>query len=204
MASTVSLSALLSTSEWPRRLSADRVRPWQLSSAGDGVWADLLPPPVHCRGLVCSMPGTGAHPDLATVPIWASTGQEGKCSLSGLCVCCWLHGWSNLGGLSGMPCAMGCACWAGYPGVSLLDPAPCLWLPHFGPNTSQELGQGLLWSQLCHSHQDRLQPPSCCLLCHKHYALFSILTMHPFDREKPPSHFSWAVLPCRFRGRWSV
>lgn len=76
-----------------------------------------------------------------------------------------------------------------------------LWLPPCGPNTSQELG--LPWSQLCHIHQDRLQSPSCCLLCHKHHALFSILTMCPFYREKPPSHYSWAVLPCRFR-RWSV
>lgn len=145
------------------------------------------------------------------------TGQEGKSSLSGLCGCCWLQGQegkSSLGAVwvlltpwmeqSGMPCAMGYACWAGLPGESLLDPAPCPWLPHYGPNSSQELGQGLPCSQLCHSHQDRLQPPSCCLLCHKHPALFSILTMCPFDREKAPSHYSWAVIPCRLRRRWSV
>lgn len=176
MASTVSLSALLSTSEWPRWLSADSEHPWQLSSAGDGVWADPLPPPVHPQGLVCSVLGPGAHPGLATVQIWASAGQKGKPSLSGLCVCWQLHGWSSLGGLRGMPCAVGDACWAGYPGAHLLDPAHCPCLPHCEPNTSQELGQGLPQSQLCHSHQDRLQPPSCCLLCHKHHALLSILT----------------------------
>lgn len=117
-------------------------------------------------------------------------------------VCLLLAPWMEQSGRS--QTAIGYACLSGYPGVSLLETAPCLWLPNYGPNISQELGQGLLWLQLCHSHQDRLQPPSCCLLCHKHHDLFSILTMCPFDREKPPSHYSWAVLPCRFRKRWSV
>lgn len=50
------------------------------TSATDGVRADPLPPPVHCWGLLRSVPGTGAHPEPDTVKIRASTVQESKSS----------------------------------------------------------------------------------------------------------------------------
>lgn len=87
MVPVLGLSALLSISEWSRWLSASRMQPWQLTSAADSVQADPLPPPIHPWGMVHSVSGTRTHPELATVQIRASIGQDGKSSLSRLCAC---------------------------------------------------------------------------------------------------------------------
>lgn len=150
----------------------------------------------------CLVPGlTQSSPQCLSgrLGIRASRGQEGKSSLSRLCPCSLslpaLLRWSCLAGLSGIRSAMDCVCWE-HPGISLMDAVPSLWLPSCGPSTSQDPGQARA-SPVTASRTDCILLAVACfaLFCCEHHGLFSILTKSPFDGEKPPSQYHWAVSP---------
>jgi len=88
-----------------------------------------------------------------------------------------------------MACAKGCACWE-HPGVSLLRPAPSLWLPNYGPSTSQELGQAKASAVTAARTVCVLLAAACSALrCREHRGFFSTLTRWLFDGQKPRNHY---------------
>lgn len=167
------------------------------------MWADPLPPPVHPQGRCAQCWVLGLT---QTLPQCQSGHQQGrKAHAPSLgCVCAA----SSMDGAN-WEASVGCPVpWVVFAGQDTLTYPSWILHPACGfPTMDQTPVRS--WDKDCPGHSCATATRTGCNLLAAacfviNIALFSILTTCPFDREKPPSHYSWAVLPCRFRGRWSV